>query len=175
MWLHSRSAGRRSSPGSRDNRGSRPRNGSSPRTTRPAEETIATRRCDNAGPVTQGRVLKSGHSTSARRLAWSGGKSVSLVTEPLLASARGDGSPRSEELITCFRSINLNECGETRYSGAISAGVTVAGATRRSREAKPRWPRLPAPRAAGACAPGHGCRAARSTAAWPVRPRDGCR
>ena len=44
---------------------------------------------DKAEPVTQSRVSKSGHSSSGRRLAWSGGKSVSLVTEPLLASASG--------------------------------------------------------------------------------------
>src|SRR5271169_1866081 len=125
--------------------------------TRPADETIAIRRCDSAGRATQGRVLNSGHSTSARRLAWSGGKSVSLVTElsshQLVAIARYV----PEELITCFRPINLK-----------MAWMLCRGAS------KPRWPHLPAPRAAGACAPGHGCRAARSKAVWRVRLRAGC-
>ena len=46
---------------------------------------------DKAGRVTQGRVSTSRHSSCAKRLARSGGKSVSLVTEPVLASAKGDG------------------------------------------------------------------------------------
>ena len=54
------------------------------------------------GAVTQGRFSTSWHSSSAKRLARSGGKSVSLVTEPVLASAKGDGiasSCRSLSLI----------------------------------------------------------------------------
>jgi hypothetical protein len=39
-----------------------------------------TRRCARAGPATHGRVVKSGHSSSARRLACAGGKSVNRVT-----------------------------------------------------------------------------------------------
>ena len=37
------------------------------------------RRSDSGGPETQGWVVKVGHSTSARRLAWAGGRSESRV------------------------------------------------------------------------------------------------
>ena len=47
------------------------------------------------------------HSTSARRLAWSGGKSVSLVTELSSHQLAAIARLVPEELITCFRSINL--------------------------------------------------------------------
>src|SRR5216684_791747 len=87
MWLINKSPGFVSAGMTRYS-GSRPRNGSSPRTTRPADDTIATRRCDSAGPVTQGLVSKSGHSSSARRCACAGGKSVNRVTAPLLKLPR---------------------------------------------------------------------------------------
>ena len=45
-------------------------------------ETIATRRCDNAGPVAQGRVLNSGHSTSAISEGW-------LLTDRIDGDVRG--------------------------------------------------------------------------------------
>src|SRR6516162_10019978 len=67
--------------GDRPVSGSRPRKGLSPGTTSPAEETIPTRRRDSGGPETKGRVSKTGHSSSARRLACAGGRSVNRVTK----------------------------------------------------------------------------------------------
>ena len=77
-----------SSPGSLGNRDAAAKR-FSPRTTRPAEETIATRRCDSAGPLTHGLVSKSGHSSSARRFACPGGRSVTALLLALYRSGRG--------------------------------------------------------------------------------------
>ena len=47
-----------------------------------------SRRRDSVGPVTQGFVSKSGHSSSARRCDCAGGKSVNRVTASLLQLQR---------------------------------------------------------------------------------------
>src|SRR6516162_2351870 len=58
-----------------------------PRTRRPADDTIATRRCDSGGPVTHGSVAKLGQSYAARRCACAGGKSAKRTIGSSLLSA----------------------------------------------------------------------------------------
>jgi hypothetical protein len=52
-----------------------------------SHENAAAGGSDKAGSVTQGRVSKAGHSSSAKRLVRSDGKSVGLVIELLLANS----------------------------------------------------------------------------------------
>src|SRR6516162_7357069 len=59
-----------------------------PRTRRPADETMATRRCESGGPVTHGSVVKLGHSNAARRCACAGGKSAKRTIGSFLSLAR---------------------------------------------------------------------------------------